>query len=76
MTFAPFCRPPTFARCCSVFKPCLCPALAYGFALKGKSNMAQKLEVCQSIWAMEQRRPDGFEWSMEEKFRKVAEAGL
>ena len=37
--------------------------------------MAQKLEVFQSIWAMEQRRPDGVEWSMEEKFRKVAEAG-
>ena len=35
----------------------------------------QRLEVFQSIWAMEQRRPDGFEWPMAEKFRKVAEAG-
>ena len=37
--------------------------------------MTQKLEVFQSSWSMEQRRPDGFEWSLEEKFRKVAEAG-
>lgn len=37
--------------------------------------MTQKLEVFQSSWAMEQRRPDGFEWSLEEKFCKVAEAG-
>lgn len=36
--------------------------------------MTQTLEVFQSSWAMEQRRPDGFEWSLEEKFRKVAEA--
>lgn len=35
----------------------------------------QKLEVFQSIWAMERRRPDGLEWSMAEKFRMVAEAG-
>lgn len=37
--------------------------------------MAQELEVFQSIWAMERRRPDGEEWSMPEKFRMVAEAG-
>ena len=37
--------------------------------------MTQQLEVFQSSWSMEQRRPDGFEWTLEEKFRKVAEAG-
>lgn len=37
--------------------------------------MAQKFEVFQSLWAMELRRPDGFEWSLEEKFNKIAEAG-
>jgi hypothetical protein len=37
--------------------------------------MAQKLEVFQSIWAMERRRPDGQEWSMPRKFAMVAEAG-
>jgi len=35
----------------------------------------QKLEVFQSLWAMELRRPDGVEWSLAEKFRKIAEAG-
>lgn len=37
--------------------------------------MKQKLEVFQSSWAMFQRRPDGFEWSLEERFEKVADAG-
>ena len=37
--------------------------------------MAQKLEVFQSLWAMERRSPDGVEWSLEEKFNKIAEAG-
>lgn len=27
------------------------------------------------MWAMELRRPDGFEWSIEEKFERIAEAG-
>ncbi len=35
----------------------------------------QKLEVFQSIWAMERRAPDGAEMSLNEKFRSVAEAG-
>ena len=35
----------------------------------------QKLEVFQSLWAMERRRPDKLEWSLEEKFDKVAVAG-
>lgn len=33
------------------------------------------LDVFQSLWAMELRRPDGFEWGLEEKIRKIAEAG-
>ena len=37
--------------------------------------MTHKLEVFQSSWAMFQRRPDGFEWSLEERFKKVSEAG-
>ncbi len=35
----------------------------------------QRLEVFQSIWALERRRPDGLEWSLEEKVQMVAEAG-
>ena len=37
--------------------------------------MAHKLEVFQSDWAIERRSPDGFEWSLEEKFAKIASAG-
>ena len=36
----------------------------------------QKLEVFQSIWAMERRRPDGQEWTLEEQVAMVAEAGF
>src|SRR5215813_4019771 len=36
----------------------------------------QRLEVYQSFWAMEQRRPDGKERSAEESFAMVAEAGF
>ena len=35
----------------------------------------QKLEVFQSIWAMERRRPDGLEWSLEEQVGMIAAAG-
>lgn len=35
----------------------------------------QKLEVFQSVWAMERRRPDGKEWSLEEQVELLAEAG-
>ncbi len=35
----------------------------------------QKLRVYQSLWAMELRGPDGFEWSNEERFKMIAEAG-
>jgi len=37
--------------------------------------MKQRLEVFQSLWSMEQRRPDGFNWSEEQKFEMIAEAG-
>lgn len=35
----------------------------------------QKLEVFQSIWGMERRRPDGLEWTIEEQVEMIAEAG-
>jgi len=34
-----------------------------------------ELDVFQSMWAMELRRPDGFEWSAEEKFARISAAG-
>ena len=34
-----------------------------------------KLEVYQSLWAMELRRPDGHERKVEESFEMVAAAG-
>jgi len=37
--------------------------------------MAQKLEVFQSLWSMELRRPDGFTRKDEEKFAMISEAG-
>lgn len=36
----------------------------------------QRLEIFQSLWAMELRRPDGVERSHEEAFERVAEAGF
>jgi hypothetical protein len=38
--------------------------------------MAQKLLVYQSLWAMERRRPDGLEWSLEEKLGMIRDAGF
>jgi sugar phosphate isomerase/epimerase len=35
----------------------------------------QRLEVYQSLWSMELRRPDGMEWPLERKFEMCAEAG-
>lgn len=35
----------------------------------------QRLEVFQSLWAMELRRPDGFERAVAENFQMVADAG-
>jgi hypothetical protein len=34
----------------------------------------QVLEIFQSLWALEQRRPDGFEWSLADKMKKIADA--
>ena len=36
----------------------------------------QTLEIFQSMWAMEQRRPDNFEWSLAKKIEKVSDAGF
>jgi hypothetical protein len=38
--------------------------------------MAQKLLVYQSLWAMERRRPDGLEWSLDEKLTMIRDAGF
>jgi hypothetical protein len=38
--------------------------------------MAQKLLVYQSLWAMERRRPDGLEWSLEDKLGMIRDAGF
>jgi hypothetical protein len=35
----------------------------------------QQLKVYQSLWAMERRRPDGHEWSLEEKLSMIRNAG-
>ena len=37
--------------------------------------MAQTLRIYQSLWAMERRRPDGLEWSLDEKLRMIRDAG-
>ncbi len=36
----------------------------------------QKLLVYQSLWAMERRRPDRLEWSLDEKLRMIRDAGF
>ena len=38
--------------------------------------MAQKFLVYQSLWAMERRRPDGLEWSLDEKLAMIRDAGF
>jgi len=38
--------------------------------------MAQSLAVLQSMWAMERRRPDGAEWSLQEKLEMIRDAGF
>ena len=42
---------------------------------KGR-DATQKLLVYQSLWAMEQRRPDGQEWSLPEKLSMIRSAGF
>ncbi|MFM1991539.1 MAG: hypothetical protein RJA99_4496 [Pseudomonadota bacterium] len=36
----------------------------------------QTFKVYQSLWAMERRRPDGLEWSLEEKLEMIRAAGF
>ena len=36
----------------------------------------QRLLVYQSLWAMERRRPDGLEWSLDEKLDMIHGAGF
>ena len=36
----------------------------------------QRLVVYQSLWAMEQRRPDGFEWPLHQKLQMIHDAGF
>jgi hypothetical protein len=36
----------------------------------------QKLLVYQSLWAMERRRPDGQEWTLEQKLQMIKDAGF
>lgn len=38
--------------------------------------MAQEFLVYQSLWAMERRRPDGLEWSLEDKLTMIRDAGF
>ncbi len=38
--------------------------------------MAQRFLVYQSLWAMERRRPDGAEWSLDEKLAMIHDAGF
>ena len=38
--------------------------------------MTQKLLVYQSLWAMERRRPDGIEWTLDEKLKMIHAAGF
>jgi hypothetical protein len=38
--------------------------------------MTQRFLVYQSLWAMERRRPDGLEWSLDEKLRMIRDAGF
>jgi hypothetical protein len=42
----------------------------------GPARVTQRLLVYQSLWAMEQRRPDGFEWSLERKLEMIRAAGF
>lgn len=41
-----------------------------------QGTIMAKLDVFQSMWAMEYRRPDGFELSLEEKIKKISDAGF
>src|SRR5262245_50969073 len=47
----------------------------HGHVLPRASGMPA-LEIFQSLWAMERRRPDRQEWSLEQQFEMIAEAGF
>lgn len=38
--------------------------------------MTQRFLVYQSLWGMERRRPDGLEWTLEEKLQMIQQAGF
>ena len=38
--------------------------------------MTQRFLVYQSLWAMERRRPDGLEWTLDEKLTMIRDAGF
>ncbi len=38
--------------------------------------MTRKFLVYQSLWAMERRRPDGLEWTLDEKLAMIRDAGF
>ncbi len=38
--------------------------------------MTQRFLVYQSLWAMERRRPDGLEWTLDEKLAMIRDAGF
>lgn len=38
--------------------------------------MSRKLLVYQSLWAMERRRPDGLEWSLDDQLTMIRDAGF
>jgi hypothetical protein len=38
--------------------------------------MTQRLLVYQSLWAMERRRPDGQEWTLDQKLQMIRDAGF
>ncbi len=38
--------------------------------------MAKRFLVYQSLWAMERRRPDGHEWTLDEKLQMIHQAGF
>lgn len=37
--------------------------------------MSLRLEICQSMWAMERRHADGYERTLEENVAMIARAG-
>src|SRR5687767_10785264 len=55
---------------------------ALGFAVVNDQNpqpregWMQKLLVYQSLWAMARRRPDGLEWTLDEKLAMIRDAGF